>query len=188
MTFKELYENVSHLAFTSSIEDTKQLFIDACNRGIKQVSRIRPRMKAIPFKPSEHGDRVDVREHVSDEFGRLPRNPLRYASGTLVPATDYTYLNLTTIMLLNGQEAEYIIDYECAPQHFNHDDFSSKLDIHLDEDLCDLLVLLVAAYVLLDDRPEQAGQYMSLYREREAQIRETQSTHAPGGYCLTTGW
>ena len=188
MTFEELYENVPRVGFERSIEDRKALFIDSCNRGIKQVSRIRPRIISFEYSPSAEGEKVDVKERIRDAFGYLPRNPVRKKDGSFLSPLDYAFLNRTTIMFLNVDQGEYIIDYVQKPQHFSYDDLTSKLDIELDEDLCDLLVLLVSSYLLIKDDPELAGQYMSLYREREAQIVETQTPVYSCSYRNVTGW
>lgn len=59
--------------------------------------------------------------------------------------------------------------------------------IDLDDELCTLLPLLIASYVWLDDEPEKAGQYYSLYTERSKEILYKTKNIKPAEY-LTNGW
>ena len=72
------------------------------------------------------------------------------------------------------------ISYTASPE-------SDQTKIDLDEELCTLLPLLIAAYVWLDDEPEKAGQYYSLYTERTKEILYRSKNIKPGVYA-TNGW
>lgn len=64
---------------------------------------------------------------------------------------------------------------------------SDESVIDLDEELCTLLPLLIASYVWLDDDPEKAGQYYSLYSERTKEILYRARNIKPSVYA-TNGW
>jgi hypothetical protein len=72
------------------------------------------------------------------------------------------------------------ISYTANPQ-------SDDTVIDLDEELCTLLPLLVSAYVWLDDEPEKAAQYYSLYSERTKEIVYNTKNIKPATY-ITNGW
>jgi hypothetical protein len=59
--------------------------------------------------------------------------------------------------------------------------------IDLDEELCALLPLNIAAYVWADDEPEKAEYYLGLYRERRAEIESKDRSYHPVKY-VTNGW
>lgn len=46
-----------------------------------------------------------------------------------------------------------------------------ETELPFDEEICSVLPLVVAAYIWADDEPEKAQYYMTLYRERAAEIR-----------------
>ena len=64
----------------------------------------------------------------------------------------------------------YEVIYERALPRYKDED-SDEEEIPLDGDLVDLLPLLVASYVWLDDEPEKAARYEALYRAATAEIR-----------------
>lgn len=61
-------------------------------------------------------------------------------------------------------------------------------DIDLDEELCSLLPILVAAYVWLEDEEGKAAYYMDLYRERAAQIERKSRNATPATVKNVYGW
>lgn len=65
---------------------------------------------------------------------------------------------------------------------------ADETPIDLDEELCSLLPNLVAAYVWADDEPDKAQYYMSLYRERAAEIEARQESYSPVKIFNKSGW
>ena len=51
--------------------------------------------------------------------------------------------------------------------------------IDLDDELCSLLPVLIAAYVWIDDEPQKSEYYMSLYRERSNDIEQRAKDATP---------
>jgi hypothetical protein len=196
MTFTEIFEAVSHLGFDAEMDEYRNQFIDAVNRGFKQVTRRRPRMASVLYK-IEGQDHdlltVDAKALVNGKEGgaydRLPMNPVRTKDGQLYRTDRYRMLNRDTILFLReAEEGEYIIDYVKAAQKFNLNDFESEADIDLDEDLCEALVLYVSYYVLLEENAELAASYLARYNEMMAEIIQTQTTHTPNGYRVIREW
>lgn len=200
MTFNEIYEKVSHLGFDTDLEDFREQFIDAVNRGFKQVTRRMPRMgqKIITLEESIRTNgmaKIDIKEAINGkdggEYKSLPQNPVRTRDGELCRTDCYRMLNKDTILFLqNAENGEYIIDYIRNAQKFNHNDFESDNDLDLDEELCEALVLYVAYYVLLDDsaNAELAATYLARYNEMMNEIIYTHVTHAPNGYQIVKRW
>lgn len=60
--------------------------------------------------------------------------------------------------------------------------------IDLDEELCALLPLLTAAYVWAEDEPEKAEYYLSIYRERAAEIEYRTRNATPVRFNSVNGW
>ena len=85
-------------------------------------------------------------------------------------------------MLLHGaklrlpiaESGTYEVIYEKAPSRFKNEKDDDE-DLPLDGDLCELVPLLVASYVWLDDEPDKAQHYGALYRTAKAEIRKHES-------------
>jgi hypothetical protein len=196
MTFNEIFEVVSRLGFDNDLEEYRENFIDAMNRGFRTVTRVRPRMESVPYIIEGHDHdllTVDVKTLVNGDeggaYGSLPMNPVRTKDGQLYRTDRYRMLNRDTILFLReAEEGEYIIDYVKAAQKFNLNDFESEADIDLDEDLCEALVLYVSYYVLLKENSDLAASYLARYNEMMAEIIQTQTTHTPNGYRVIRKW
>ena len=61
-------------------------------------------------------------------------------------------------------------------------------ELDLDEELCSLMPLLVAAYVWIEDEPEKSEYYMGLYRERVQEIVVSHKNTALVLIKSTNGW
>lgn len=94
------------------------------------------------------------------------------------------------ILLSRELSGEYGVLYKHKPNVITSDDPSTDdTDIDLDEDLCNALPLLVASYVWADDEPEKAMYYMTLYRERTAEIYSaTKDSQKPVKMISANGW
>lgn len=87
---------------------------------------------------------------------------------------------LTGVIRIKYRRSASQINYTTSPE-------TDDTVIDLDEELCTLLPLLVSAYVWLDDEPEKAAQYYSLYSERTKEIVYNTKNIKPGVYA-TNGW
>ena len=60
--------------------------------------------------------------------------------------------------------------------------------IDLNDELCAILPNLVASYIWVDDEPDKAQYYLSLYREQVAEITAREKDMRPFVYRNKTGW
>jgi hypothetical protein len=60
--------------------------------------------------------------------------------------------------------------------------------IDLSDELCSILPLLVASYVLLEDSPDMAGHYLMQYNERVAYLERDRRNYAPVNIYNANGW
>ncbi len=63
-----------------------------------------------------------------------------------------------------------------------------ETELDLDDDLCSILVNLIASYVWVDDEPTKAEYYLSLYREQVAEIFSLSKNFKPLVYRNKSGW
>lgn len=200
MTFNEIFEVVSRLGFDTELEEYRENFIDAMNRGFRTVTRVRPRMAFSEFelKESDRNSKglrkLSVPEFLGGDsegnnYERLPENPIRTEDGELYRSDRYKLLNKDTILFLpEAENGTYIIDYVMKSPKFNWNSFDDANDIDLSEDLCDALALYVSYYLLLEENEELSAQYFMRYQETMAEIRRTQPSHTPNGYQITKRW
>lgn len=97
--------------------------------------------------------------------------PEKWVDGQYIPLSDgYRITNRLYLELPWNASGEYRITYRCLPPQFAADaDFEREIGI--DEDLCQLLPLQIAYYLLLDDDPAAAKDYLTQFREGAYRIR-----------------
>ena len=133
--------------------------------------------------------RYDISELAAD-FSALASPPIKEDSEYTVLNQDYEVENDRTILLPNHMRGLYKIVYIRKPEALVYADDPSEdpTPIELDEDLCALLPLLVAAYIWVDDEPEKAEYYLTLYRERVADVERRYKDVAPAMIKSVNNW
>ena len=123
---------------------------------------------------------IDLKRAIPDllSVAGAPRDCLgREISGASV--------NGSTLILPCGYHGETVITYYRTPRLPSGLDPSEEID--LPKECEELLPLLVAAYVWLEDSPEKSELYLSLYREGMATLHSFISRRGVGEY-RTNGW
>lgn len=94
------------------------------------------------------------------------------------------------ILLPREAEGSFKVLYRRKPHELTDEGAPEEdvTQIDLDEELCTLLPLLIAAYIWADDEPEKANYYMNLYRERAAEIERETKVTAPAKIINKSGW
>lgn len=133
--------------------------------------------------------RYDVSAMVSD-FLSLQAPPVMEAEGFVRLSDGYEIENGRVLLLPHESRGLYKIGYHHRPAVLKDsgDVAGDATVIDLDEDLCALLPLLVAAYVWAEDEPQKAEYYLTLYRERAVDVERRQRNLAPVAYVSVNGW
>lgn len=130
--------------------------------------------------------RYNVAEMVSDFWG-IVAPPIKSDMSKLT--TGYNIESECIIVLPRTSRGMYQIEYKHKPEAINASDAAqnntSKID--LAEDLAVLMPLLVASYVWLEDSPDKAQYYLTLYREGTMNIERRSRKIAPV-QIETNGW
>ena len=90
------------------------------------------------------------------------------------------------VTLPDSFSGEAVISYRSVPKTLTLDDGDTAVDIPAYTD--HLLPLLTAFFVHLDDDPEKAEIYMSIYRNEAKRIRMLFSPSQNNSYNDVTGW
>lgn len=134
-------------------------------------------------------------EFIRYDLRELVNNFLSFADRPLVG--DYERLNAGYVLESNGvirvpRELcrELKIKYKRLPARLEYRDkpTEDEREIELDADLCELLPLLVAAYIWADEGDGKYALYLELYRERAAEIERRERSKEPCEYKIVGGW
>lgn len=133
--------------------------------------------------------RYDIKELVSD-FLALSCPPIQEADGHAVLNQEYAQEGDSTILLPYNQKGVFKVLYERRPKEIVNtgETTNDNAVVDLDDELCSLMPILIAAYVWVDDEPSKSEYYMSLYRERVQEITYKQKDTAPVYMKNTNGW
>lgn len=133
--------------------------------------------------------RYDIRALVTD-FLALCCPPIKDDENGKVLNQDYELEGDSTILLPFSKRGVYKVLYEHRPTAISYEGepASDETEIDLDEELCSLLPVLVAAYVWIDDEPTKSEYYMNLYRERVQLIEQHARQNSPVQIRNINGW
>ncbi len=125
---------------------------------------------------------------IASDFLSFCDPPLRDSDG--VVAEHYDVLGSDRIILSRDYPDEYTVFYNTRPPLYSPSDTAEENneEIPLDDDLCVLLPLLIASYVWLDDEPQKAEYYFSLYRDRASEIVSSRKNHTVASIKSSDGW
>ena len=133
--------------------------------------------------------RYDVKKLVSD-FMALCCPPIKEEEENTLLNQEYEQEGDSIILLPYDKRGVYKVLYEHRPTAIENTGATTEdtQELDLDEELCSLMPLLVAAYVWIEDEPEKSEYYMGLYRERVQEIVVSHKNTAPVLIKSTNGW
>lgn len=109
-------------------------------------------------------------------------------SKSFVLDIDYFIDGASKILIPASVTGVYDIYYNRKIKPINSTDARETTVIDLDEELCAILPNLIASYVWVEDEPEKAEYYLSLYREQVAEIAMRNKNFSPAVYRNKNGW
>lgn len=137
---------------------------------------------------NENYTRYDIGSLV-DDFNGL-HVPLMRDDGSFIKVGDgYTVENNRIVLVARENTGVFRALYKHKPKaiSFSADPQNNADDIDLDDDLVSLMPLLMASYLWLDEAPDKAQYYLSLYREGVNAIKSDIHDVSPVN-IVTNGW
>lgn len=134
-------------------------------------------------------------EYAEYDIASLTNDFLSFACPPIVDAKrgeefalniDYFVEGVGKILIPASTKGVFEINYNRNIQQLDSENASAVID--LDEELCAILPNLIASYIWLDDEPEKAQYYLSLYREQVAEILQKKKNPQPFIYRNKSGW
>lgn len=129
-------------------------------------------------------------QNAVEDFLSLESPPITDGEKRLRIGRDYDVENGRILLLPYEKPGVYEVQYRHRPVPISDDTEATENEsvIDLDEDLCDILPMLIAAYVWADDEPQKAEYYLSLYREAAAEIAARDRNREPVKFRSLNGW
>lgn len=132
-------------------------------------------------------ERYDL-EQIRDDFLSLDDKPFDDELERMLG--EFFVENRNVLLLERGGPADIKIKYNKKPRRFDRtvEVTADNRVLELDAELAELVPLLVAGYIWLEDEPDKAQVYIALYRERSAEIFARRKTISPKRVVSTNGW
>ncbi len=201
MTLHEVKAATANLVFAEELADLDSVaeagFYRALSRSIWVTDGLRPTRRIITLSHTPpYADSCEV--GASDVLYDLRSLSSDIASLTEPPArpTEEGYLPLSRGYVLSGSHHLYLsrsiageVRLTCRIRPFIPDETTPpETPLSLDEELCQLLPLLTAHYLLLDDDTDKANHYLALFREQYALLATAASVPAPTAWRSVNHW
>ncbi len=176
MTYQEFYDDVCRLGYESDLQDA-DAFLTVARRSQRQLFVDIRQSAAVALPQGTHT--VDLLHIAADLLFFVE---VRRADGTVENGATVCADILT---LPTACDSTYTLYYHRAPRPLSDAD-TTEADIPRG---CEhLLALLTASYLYLDDEPERAQYYLSLYRDGMLRLTQT-ATHSHAlPYRDVIGW
>ena len=141
--------------------------------------------------PIPHGGGAYVRYALRDrarDFRALAEPPAVWQEGGYVTMTDgYDTDADGNLYLARRLPGSYRVRYLRAAPVVG-DAAGDEDELPLDRDQAELLPLLIAYYLLLDEEPDKAAEYLSLFREGALLVRREATAASPAAYRSVNDW
>ena len=127
---------------------------------------------------------------LTDDFLSLESPPIKAESDITILNHGYFIDGQSTLLFPCDSKGCFKVLYRRRPRALENtgaaeDDIQ---EIDLDAELCSLLPLLVASYLWIEDEPDMASHYLTLYRERAADIERRIDDLSPVVIKSVNGW
>ncbi len=131
--------------------------------------------------------RYDLRK-LAEGFIELADNPFVTSFTRLID--NYVFENGSVLLLPHDVAREVKIKYKKRPRTLIYTESPGKdeTEIELDPELVELLPILTAVYVWADEGEGKSEYYLTLYRERAAEIEMRKRSREGASYANVTGW
>ncbi|MBQ1244146.1 MAG: hypothetical protein IIX94_00190 [Clostridia bacterium] len=195
MTIKELQTATAELGFEDTL-DSSSRFISAANRALYAANRIRPKEAWVEIENGEgsdgeteiiNGELFYAYDIAREDFLCFSPVSVSKDGKCLILGKDFHKRGKSRLFFRASDEGIFRIHYYQKLRKIDLENEGDEVD--LDEDICQILPLLIASYVWLDDEEEKSALYRNLFF-REAEGIARFGGNASSGSCsyLLEGW
>ena len=200
MTLAQLKEAVALLGFEQSVGNIDEVadaaFLWAASRAVSFVNGLRPFTDSFVLSVKDATCAVDGNTILTGEIFRFKkisfdkpilrlRTPVR-EDGRYLDGSLFKIVNQKQLWLDKTFRGDLLIEYDVEMPIFTDGMLAQELP--LDNELCLILDVLVAYYLLIEDDPQKAGEYKARFNERYQLIdAQTRKTHTEA-YYSSNNW
>lgn len=205
MTLAQLEKAVALLGFEQSVGNIDDVadaaFLWAASRAVSFVNGLRPVTDSFVLSVTDETYAVDGKTIFTSDIFRFKkisfdsfvdkpkvlrlRTPVR-EDGRYLEGNLFKIENQKTLWLDKTFRGSLLVEYDVEMPIFKYEDM--ERDLPLDSELCLILDVLVAYYLLIEDDPQKAGEYKARFDERYQLIAaNTRKTHTDN-YYSTNNW
>lgn len=200
MTLAQLEKAVALLGFEQSVGNIDDVadaaFLWAASRAVSFVNGLRPVTDSFVLSVTDATYAVNDKTIVTGDIFRFKkisfdkqilrlRTPVR-EDGRYLDGNLFKIENQKTLWLDKTFRGSLLVEYDVEMPIFKSEDMEH--DLPLDNELCLILDVLVAYYLLIEDDPQKAGEYKARFDERYQLIAaNTRKTHTDN-YYSTNNW
>lgn len=158
-------------------------------------------IKCVALYQHVYSDKVEdipaYEPYVRYDFTKLTEDFLTFSEPPITDDEEYRKLNKNydvedgrIILLPHSVSGCFKILYNRKPRHIENKGLAQENEdvIDLDEELCNLLPVLIASYIWLEDEPDRAQYYYKLYQARAAEISAKQRNFSPVRIRSSNNW
>ena len=191
MNYGELVENIRDLGFADDEEmaEFKTVVKNAINRAISEINNnvpgSAPRNEQYDFSIDDGDEEalyIDM-EDIDDAFMDFAETSMLYdadGSGKYVRFNDYDVINESTIVIEPEHKGDFRVLYKVEHEKYEGTNIQLTEEIPLARRVHHLVPLLASYYVWLEDEPQKAEEYMTLYKDAIREIKEAQAERPRG--------
>ena len=118
---------------------------------------------------------------LTEDFALLEDPPL------CAPTELWRVEDRRVLRLRRDAQGVYEVRYVRKPLSISEDTPENR-ELGLDEDLCQLVPLLCATFLCLEENPDKSSYYYSLYKEQYRLIQSTERSHKKALWASSNGW
>ena len=181
MTVNQLLSEVYALGFDGGGE-LDEGFVFSVNRALKMIfTELVPSVRAKTVIDANSEKTFDLRERFDDVM--IITGAPSDKSGRIIRGA---FSDGYTVTLPDSFTGEAYIRYKPMPRCIDVDGADEKIEIPAFAE--HLLPLLTASFVFLDDDPEKADYYLTLYRHEVLKLTKATAASIDNTYTDVTGW
>ena len=190
MTTNKLLSEVSALGFedTLDLDDTFIRFANLAHTSIcvefgeaRRLTVTRASIAQATVSADEYFITVDLSRLANDFM--MPISMPEARNGVMIPGA---FVSGAALTLPRELEGDVFLLYKRKPKEISA--YTANEEIDIPAFCTHLLPLLTAAYLWLDDAPDNADYYMDIYRRESTKLRRAVSPAVGAEYTNVTGW
>lgn len=191
MNYQQCIDHIRDLGFADDEEmaEFEDLVPNAINMAISEINTkvpgSAPRNEQYDFSIDESDEEniyLDM-EEIDDAFLDFAQTAMLYdkdGSGKYVRFNDFDIINESTVVIEPTHKGDFRILYKVAHEDFTGAEIQLTEELPLARRVHHLVPLLAGYYVWIEDEPQKAEDYMTLYKQAISDYKDARAERPRG--------